>query len=67
MELTDKYPVNIENGIAVLGDDLEMFKMLLSHYDEYLTSHLQKLYEAIKIQDWDSVRRESNSLKGTTR
>ena len=23
--------------------------------------------EAIKIQDWDSVRRESNSLKGTTR
>ena len=28
MELTDKYPVNIENGIAVLGDDLEMFKMI---------------------------------------
>ena len=65
MDPSDKYPVNYEDGINMLGD-LEMFKMLLSKYDEHLTPHLQKLYEAIKIQDWDNVRRESHSLKGTS-
>ena len=63
MDPSDKYPVNYEEGVNILGD-LELLKMLLSHYDEYLTSHLQKLYEAVKIQDWKNVRLESHTLKG---
>ena len=65
MDPCDKYPVNIEGGIELIGD-LEMFKLLLSHYEENLTSNLQKIYEAIKIQDWENVQRESHCLKGAS-